>query len=375
MNARSKNWLAAAVGLWALSVPALAPGATNFPAALPVDDTTEQIHDRAAEAVLHGRLFEALQGFNAVLKLQPFNALAYYNRGNVRYLRREFELAVQDFALALKYRPGFAAAAMNRGVAFSNLNRLDEALADLDKAAELDPSNPDVFFNRAVVQIKRGAMEKAIADYDKIVQLDGSNPDLKATRFRLKALLTRIEELGVVGRERNLRIIAEMDHARKIEQLLDFIDRTCIRLGDDSPGLSALAQADGWTEVSEKELAEVSTPSIKLTGGWTVTHRLGSVAVVQSKSVRNPDLLSCSITARLGDPHWFEDFATLFTSRFQSPRLVIRELENRRVSQLVVVRDDQARVEVTVMQTTDTKVFTVRTVHGKEQGADPPRPP
>ena len=374
MNAQSNNWLAAAVGLWAVSMPVLAAAATNFPAALPVDDSTEQLHDRAADALRYGRLFEALQGFNAVLKLQPFNALAYYNRGNIRYLRREFELALQDYTAALKYRPGFAAASMNRGIAFSNLERLDEALADLDRASELDPSNSDVFFNRAIVHVKRGAMDKALADYDKIVQLDGSNPDLEATRFRLKSLLTRIDELGVVGRERNRHIIAEMDHARSIEQLLDFLDRTCIRLGDSRAGLSAVAQADGWSEVSDKELAEVSTPLVKLTEGWKVISRLGSMAVVQSRSVRDPGLLYCSITARLGDPHWFEDFATLFTSRFRSPRLVIREHEDRRISQQVVIRDDKARVEVMFSQRTDTRVFTVRTAHGKEQGVDPPNP-
>ncbi len=374
MNTQSCNWLAAAVGLWTLSLPALASAATSFPAALPVDDSTEQLHDRAAEALVRGRWFEALQGFNTVLTLQPSNALAYYNRGNVRYLRRELDLAVQDYTLALKYRPGFAAAAMNRGIAFSNLDRLDEALADLDKASELDPSNSDVFFNRAVVHVKRSAMDKALADYDRIVQLDGSNPDLEATRFRLRSLLTRVDELGVTGRERNRHIVAEMDHARSIEQLLDFLDRTCIRLGDDRPGLSAVAQAGGWTEVSDKELAEVSTSLVKLTEGWKVTSRLGSMAVVQSRSVRDPDLLYCSITARLGDPHWFEDFATLFTSRFRSPRLVIRELEDRRISQQVVIRDDKARVEVMFSQRTDAKVFTVRTAHGKEQGVDSPNP-
>ncbi|WP_334151717.1 tetratricopeptide repeat protein [Hyphomicrobium sp.] len=374
MNRTSTRWLTAALSVWVFGASFTARAATNFPAALTVDDSTQLVHDRAAEALLRGRLSEALRGFNEVLKLQPFNATAYYNRGNIRYLRREFELALQDYTAALKYRPGFAAAAMNRGIAFSNLERLDEALADLDRASELDPSNSDVFFNRAIVHVKRGAMDKALADYDKIVQLDGSNPDLEATRFRLKSLLSRIDELGVVGRERNRHIVAEMDHARSIEQLLDFLDRTCIRLGDDRPGLSAVAQAGGWTEVSDKELAEVSTPLVKLTEGWKLTSRLGSMAVVQSSSVRDPSVLWCSITTRLGDPHWFEDFATLFTSRFRSPRLVIRELEGRRTSQQVVIRDDKARVEVMFSQRTDTRVFTVRTAHGKEQGVDPPNP-
>jgi tetratricopeptide (TPR) repeat protein len=373
---KSNNLLAASFGIWVLVTSSIVSAASNHSAALPVDDTTQQIHDRAADSLLHGRFFEALHGFNEVLKLEPFNASAYYNRGNVRYFRREFDLAVQDYTDALKYRPGFAAAAMNRGVAFSNLDRLDEALIDLDKAADLDPSNPDVFFNRAVVHVKRGAMEKALNDYDKIVQLDGSNPDLAAARDRLKALLSRVDEVGVVGRERDRRIIAEIDHARNVEQLLDFANRTCIRLGDDSNGLSALAQADGWTKVSDDQLSAASSPNVKLTGGWTLTNRLGSIAVVQSKPGTASFPLICSITARLGDAHWFEDFATLFSSRFRSPRLVIREREGQRISQQIVVReDDQARVEITLSHAAESKVFTVRTVHEKKAGLISPRLP
>ncbi len=363
MKRESCIWSAAAIGIWALSLPSLPSAATNLPAALPVDDSIEKLHDRAADALLRGRILEALRGFNEVLKQQPFNATAYYNRGSIRYFRREFELALQDYTAALRYRPGFAAATMNRGIVFSDLGRLGEALVDLDRAAELDPSNSDVFFNRAIVHVKIGAMDKALSDYDKIIQLDGSNPNLKATRFRLNSLFTRIDKLGVVGRERHRQIVAEMDHARSIEELLDFLDRTCIRLGDNRPGLSAVAQADGWRAVPDKELAEVSTPFIEATEGWTVSSRLGSMAVVQSKSVRDPDVLYCSITARLGDSHWFEDLATLFPSRFRSPRFVIREFENRHTSQQVVVREDKARVKVMFSQRTDTNVFGVRTVH------------
>lgn len=319
---------------------------------------------------MRGQLLDALRGFNKVLNRQPHNATAYYNRGNVRYIRREFELAVQDFTLALKYRPGFSAAAMNRGISYSNLERYDEALADLNKAVELDPSNPDVFFNRAVVHVKRGAMVNALADYDKIVQLDGSNPDLTATRFRLKSLLTRIDKLGLVGRERKRRIVAEMDHARTIEQLLDFTDYTCVQLGSDKGGLSALAQSKGWRSIPGDELDEVSTDTTQLVAGWTAEKRIGSVTVIQSMSRTDPDLRSCWITVRLGGGHWFEDLTALFPSRFQSPDLVIDEREGRRLGRQIVSGPDRKPIEITLSQMQDTEVVTFRTVHGQESDID-----
>jgi tetratricopeptide (TPR) repeat protein len=366
MITKSTWLLLATVGVCALSAPASLEAVTNDPSPLRINDTGEEIHERAAQAVLQGRLFEALRGFDEVLANNPTNAAAYYNRGNVRYLRKEFEQAVNDFTFALKYRPGFAAATMNRGVALSNLNRLDEAIVDLNKAAELDPANPDVFFNRLIVHVKRDSMDEALADYDRMVRLDGPGLNIPEARTRLKALLGRVDEMAVVGRERNRRIVAEIDHARTVEQVLEFTERTCIRHGDDTSALTTLAEADGWSSATETQLKQGSTPTVKLTAGWTLTNRLGSIAVIQSRSLRYPNQIACSITARLGDAHWFDDFATLFTSKFDSPRLVIKESEGRRESKLVVVRADQARVEVTLLQLTENRVFSVATIHRRE---------
>ncbi|MCT7397420.1 hypothetical protein N2Q23_24875, partial [Escherichia coli] len=70
----------------------------------------------------------------------------------------------------------------------------------MNSAAELDPSNPDVIFNRSIVHVKRGSLDEALADYEKIVLLDGTNPNVAEARSRLKALLTRVDELALVGR-------------------------------------------------------------------------------------------------------------------------------------------------------------------------------
>lgn len=341
-----------------------AGAATKYSAALHGDDNIEQIHDQAVEALVRGRSTEALRGFNEVLRAQPFNAKAYYNRATVYYLRREFDLALQDYTAALKHRPGFAAAMMNRGIVYSNLDRLDEALLDLDKAAELDPANPNVVFNRAVVHVKRGDLKDAIADYERIVQLDGAYKGLGGAKQRLSGLITRIEGDRLNGRERAWRIVAEIDHARTIEKLLNFADRTCISLGDDRSALTALAESDGWKKASARKLAKVSTPTLEVTDGWTVTNLLGDVAVVLTRSVNAPEQTSCSISVRLGDAHWFGDLAMLFTDRFQSPALTIREVENRRIGEQVVTRADQAKI-VVVLSQTSSQFFTLRTVHGR----------
>lgn len=357
---KKTDQLCAAV-VWALSLLGQSSAVIASSDGLP-DNATQQAHDRAADAGLRGKYEDAIRGFTEILRAQPSNGLAYYNRGNIRYFRREFELAVEDYTSALKYRPGFLAALMNRGVALSHLDRLDEALADLDQAADLAPYDPEIFSNRLILRVKRGNMEQALEDYDRIIRLDIAAADNNGVRTRLDALLATVDASGLTELERKRRIVSELDHARTIESLLELTERSCIRLGDDTRNLATFADREGWQRASDAQLERESTPTTKITGGWTFSHRrLGKIAVVQTRSARDPNLRSCLITARYGDPHWFEDFATLFSDRFQSPRLSIYERPDRLISQQVVVRPDQVRINVVLSQTTGTKIFTLKT--------------
>lgn len=343
----------------------LCSATTNRDSASSLPQATQEIHDRAVDAVLQGRFFEALRGFDEVLRQDPSNASAYYNRGNAHYFRHQFELALRDYTLALKYRPGFAHAAMNRGIVYSNLSKLDEALVDLDRAASLDPANSDIFYNRAVVHVKRGDLEKALADYDRIIQLDVPDSDLGAARNRLRILLTHIDRPTIAGSERNQRIISEIEHARAIEVVLDLADRSCIGSGEDHQALTALARAGRWISVPDEQLLKSSTQARKFIGGWMIQNRLGEMILLQSRSVSDSRYV-CSLSGRFGDVHWFEEFATFFSGRFQTSRLVIRDLKDRLVSRQVVVRSDQARVEVVLTQDIANKAFSMGTIHGKK---------
>ncbi|XP_060068148.1 tetratricopeptide repeat protein 32-like [Ylistrum balloti] len=67
-------------------------------------------------------------------------ALAYNNRGYLRYLRVDFDEAVEDFTKGINLDPGLAVAYYNRGTIHYRLGRFDTAIADM-KASLM--KNPD----------------------------------------------------------------------------------------------------------------------------------------------------------------------------------------------------------------------------------------
>ncbi|GAV03971.1 hypothetical protein RvY_14324 [Ramazzottius varieornatus] len=66
-------------------------------------------------------------------------ALAYNNRGLVRYLLVDFDAAIQDFTSALQLDDQLAVAYYNRGLVHYRLGQLEQALQDLGESHRLDP--------------------------------------------------------------------------------------------------------------------------------------------------------------------------------------------------------------------------------------------
>ena len=83
----------------------------------------------------------ALKDYTRVLKLDPKNQLALYERAWTYCSMREYKSALTDFNALLKLNPKDVKAYMSRGWAYEKLGELDKALADYNKALELDPNN------------------------------------------------------------------------------------------------------------------------------------------------------------------------------------------------------------------------------------------
>jgi tetratricopeptide (TPR) repeat protein len=78
-----------------------------------------------------------IRDYNSVIQLDPSFTYAYFNRGNLRFLQRDYKSAILDYNEAIRRNPEFAEAYFNRGL--TRLWQKDETrgIADLSKAGEL----------------------------------------------------------------------------------------------------------------------------------------------------------------------------------------------------------------------------------------------
>jgi len=112
-------------------------------------------------------------------------SIAYYNRGNARAGKKEWDLAIADYTEAARLDPSDAAIWNNRGITYAQLQQFDQALSDLSEAIRLNPQHATAFSSRAMVYDMKGERERAIADYRKALEL---NPDDAESRNALASL-------------------------------------------------------------------------------------------------------------------------------------------------------------------------------------------
>ena len=72
-----------------------------------------------------------------VIELAPDFVYAYYNRGNVLSVLKDYRAAIVDYDKAIALDPNFADAYFNRGLTHIFLGNNRQGIADLSKAGEL----------------------------------------------------------------------------------------------------------------------------------------------------------------------------------------------------------------------------------------------
>src|SRR5215467_6407321 len=76
----------------------------------------------------------------SVAQAQPSRfAAAYYNRGNQRYRKGDFDGAISDYDAAITFNPRWAVAYNMRGSARYGKGDLDGSIADFTTAIEINP--------------------------------------------------------------------------------------------------------------------------------------------------------------------------------------------------------------------------------------------
>jgi tetratricopeptide (TPR) repeat protein len=161
--------------------------------------TPNQI-DKALKSYRAGDLNAAIKDLDVAIEQNPRNNYAYFLRGEIKMITREFEGALADTEMALKLAPkvtGVEKVYSNRGAIFQFNGRDDEALADFEKAISINPNYAPPHNGRGVVLEKKGKPDEAILSFNRSIELNPQGAaayigrgDIRFQRSELDAALS-----------------------------------------------------------------------------------------------------------------------------------------------------------------------------------------
>jgi len=132
----------------------------------------QKYYDAATELFFQGKLKDAIAGYDEAIRLDPYFAQAYNNRGLVYARLGQFQRAIQDFNEAIQLDPRDTIAYYNRGTAYSNLGQFQQAIQDFDQAISLNPRDAESYYYRGLSYVNLNQFQRAIQDFDQAIQLN-----------------------------------------------------------------------------------------------------------------------------------------------------------------------------------------------------------
>ena len=127
-----------------------------FGHAAQAQDAIDRPDTKAHEALNAGDYDQAIDYWTRVIKLDPKDATAYFNRADAHEKKNEHDKALADYAMSIRLKPGDPAAYEHRAKIY-----VDKATR-LDRIAE---DNDDVGVNEGIHPEAKPDWDKAIADY------------------------------------------------------------------------------------------------------------------------------------------------------------------------------------------------------------------
>jgi len=126
---------------------------------------------------------EALESYDASIKLNPNLVMAWNGRGNIFCHLLRYDEAFAAYERALVLNPGLAEAWVGRGNIFNHLKCYDEAFAAYERALVLNPDLAEAWLGRGSIFLELKRYDEAFGAYDKALAL---KPDLEgAEGYRL----------------------------------------------------------------------------------------------------------------------------------------------------------------------------------------------
>jgi tetratricopeptide (TPR) repeat protein len=133
----------------------------------------ESYNNKGVLLFKRGQYRAALENYNIAIKLDSTFALAYSNRGTVRYYNQDvssasktdLRLAINDFNKALQLEPNLEIALKNRGIAYKLMGELDSSMIDYNIFIQQNPKNESGYLERGKLKIQQKDYKSAIEDF------------------------------------------------------------------------------------------------------------------------------------------------------------------------------------------------------------------
>jgi tetratricopeptide (TPR) repeat protein len=119
----------------------------------------------------------ALLDFQKAIDIDPKYVEAYINMGLIYYFKNDPHKAIAYYEKAFKISDTMPETYMNRGNSYSHLGREDLALKDYNAAIKLRPTYVEAWYNRGNIYLKKGDFKNAISDYSHAIKLNRNYPD------------------------------------------------------------------------------------------------------------------------------------------------------------------------------------------------------
>ncbi len=157
-----------------------------YQACLKLDPYNPDVQNAYGNALqMTGRLPEAVAHIRRALQLQPANAAFYCNLGNALQMSGDFPAADREFQQSEKLNPTAGATYVDYGLCLAKQGRDADAIVQYQKALAIDPTLPEVHtaFGSSLLGVGRNA--EAAAQFEQALQ---SNPNDAFAREMLQSI-------------------------------------------------------------------------------------------------------------------------------------------------------------------------------------------
>lgn len=173
----------------------------HFEAAVEIEPSSRALLDLALGYTSAARLRDAERTYRRLLELEPANATALHNLGNLSYKWGDLEASIEYYRKSLVARPDYMLAQLHLAETLRHAGQFEESYRAYEGVLELEPRSSldvqaydDALYQLASLDIQMGAHERAGR---LLVELLEANPEHPSANYALgQVLLTmgRTEE-------------------------------------------------------------------------------------------------------------------------------------------------------------------------------------